>query len=374
MQSCDVLIVGGGPAGSSCAWGLRNAGLDIALWDRSVFPRDKVCGGWVTPEVFEALHVDPREYSREHLLQPISGFLVGELGCRKPVYIEYGRPVSYGIRRREFDTWLLRRCDACVREATPVTSLERTASGWIVNGAIHARLIVGAGGSSCPVARHCAPAGNRSAPQSGLVVAQEAEFEMDAGDAAACRVAGDTPELYFCPDLLGYGWCFRKGNVLNVGLGRADCRHLPEHVGAFLSFLRQRGRVTLQVPKPHGHSYLLSGAFPGSVAGDRYLLTGDAASLAYPLSGEGILPAVQSGLHAAEAIIEAAGDYSGERLRALAQSRSEGFVTSSFWSSAGAMLPGWLMTRAAGMLLRKPAFVKQVVLDRWFLHVALGQV
>ena len=49
MDACDVLIVGGGPAGSSCAWGLRSAGLDVAILDRQTFPRDKICGGWITP-------------------------------------------------------------------------------------------------------------------------------------------------------------------------------------------------------------------------------------------------------------------------------------------------------------------------------------
>src|SRR6187549_857500 len=53
MDSCDVLIVGGGPAGSSCAWGLRESGLDAVILDQHDFPRDKICGGWITPEVLE---------------------------------------------------------------------------------------------------------------------------------------------------------------------------------------------------------------------------------------------------------------------------------------------------------------------------------
>ena len=52
-ESCDVLIVGGGPAGSSCARQLRRAGLDVLILDKSEFPRDKVCAGWITPQVVE---------------------------------------------------------------------------------------------------------------------------------------------------------------------------------------------------------------------------------------------------------------------------------------------------------------------------------
>ncbi len=51
METCDVLIAGGGPAGSTCAWALRQAGLDVIVADKAIFPRDKVCAGWITPQV-----------------------------------------------------------------------------------------------------------------------------------------------------------------------------------------------------------------------------------------------------------------------------------------------------------------------------------
>ena len=55
MDSCDVLIVGGGPAGSTCARQLAKAGCDVLVMDKSAFPRDKVCAGWITPAVIESL-------------------------------------------------------------------------------------------------------------------------------------------------------------------------------------------------------------------------------------------------------------------------------------------------------------------------------
>ena len=58
MNRCDVLIVGGGPAGSSCAWKLRQAGLDVTVMDRAMFPRNKVCGGWITPQVIVDAGID----------------------------------------------------------------------------------------------------------------------------------------------------------------------------------------------------------------------------------------------------------------------------------------------------------------------------
>ena len=72
MERCDVLIVGGGPAGSSCAWALRGSGLDVAVMDRSTFPRDKVCAGWITPPLVDALQVDLADYALGRTLQPIT--------------------------------------------------------------------------------------------------------------------------------------------------------------------------------------------------------------------------------------------------------------------------------------------------------------
>ena len=49
MDQCDVLIVGGGPAGSSCARALGYG--DVVVMDKMTFPRDKACAGWITPAV-----------------------------------------------------------------------------------------------------------------------------------------------------------------------------------------------------------------------------------------------------------------------------------------------------------------------------------
>ncbi|HML18716.1 MAG TPA: FAD-dependent oxidoreductase, partial [Bryobacteraceae bacterium] len=117
------MIVGGGPAGSSCAWELRRSGLDVAILDKQVFPRDKVCGGWITPSVFSELEIDPSDYAQGRLLQPITAFRIGCIGGTS-VDTEYGKTVSYGIRRCEFDDYLLRRSGARVLPPAALASLE----------------------------------------------------------------------------------------------------------------------------------------------------------------------------------------------------------------------------------------------------------
>jgi len=74
MEAFDVLIVGGGPAGSSCAWKLRQAGVRTVLIDKKNFPRDKPCAGWITPQVVQALQLDIEEYKQNRTWQPIFGF------------------------------------------------------------------------------------------------------------------------------------------------------------------------------------------------------------------------------------------------------------------------------------------------------------
>jgi len=366
MDACDVLIVGGGPAGSACAWGLRNSGLDVRILDKQSFPRDKVCGGWITPAVLSELGIDAAEYALGRLLQPITGFRTGYIGG-SAIETDYNRTVSYGIRRREFDDYLLRRSGARVMEPSALTSLERDGDGWIVNGQTRACLLVGAGGHFCPVAKLTGAKGTRE----NAVVAQEAEFEMDQRQQAGCRIRPEVPELYFCADIKGYGWCFRKQNFLNIGLGRMDQHRLSERVGAFVRFLRAAGRITFDIPPALlGHAYLLYGVSERKPVDDGRLLIGDAAGLAYKQSGEGIRPAIESGLLAARAIVEAQGNYSREsleRYEALLQKRF-GASGQDWASMAGQHLPSAWIGALGRALLGTRWFVRDVVIDRWFLH------
>ena len=364
MRSCDVLIVGGGPAGSSCAWGLRDCGLDVVVLDKSSFPRDKICGGWITPFVLQALQIDPADYGRGRICQPISAFRVSCLGQRE-AHIAYDEPVSYGIRRREFDEYLLRRCSAEVRENVPIKSIERSAANWIINGEFKARLLIGAGGHFCPVARLV---GGKLAETP--VVAQEIEFLMDEGETAACHVSAEAPELFFCRDLQGYGWCFRKGDYLNVGLGRLDQHKLSEHVRDFAEFLRAKGRIGFDLVRRFaGHAYLLYGYSPRKIVDDGLMLVGDSAGLAYAQSGEGIRPAVESGLMAARVALSAEGDYSAARLSQYSERLTDRFGTASSTERLAKHIPPALRSLLGRALLRSNSFCRKTVVENWFLRL-----
>jgi geranylgeranyl reductase family protein len=365
MESCNVLIVGGGPAGSSCAWKLTGAGLDVIVLDKSNFPRDKVCGGWITPAVVEELQLDVGDYRQGRTFQPITGFHIGLLN-RPAVETHYDRAISYGIRRCEFDHYLLQRSSARLRLGTPFKSAKRSERGWIVNDSIETPLIVGAGGHFCPVARLLGAQLGSTEP---AIAAQEIEFEMDEAQAASCGVLPEVPELHFCEDLQGYGWCFRKGNFLNVGLGRLDNRKLSEHVADFRQFLIRKRSIASDAPhKFRGHAYLSYQDSPRKRVGDGVLLMGDAAGLAYPQSGEGIRPAIESAMMAAEVIVAAMGDYSAQALEPYQTRLSNRFGERQRIGRLSDWIPGQLKRRLAGKLLSTHWFTRRVVMDRWFLH------
>lgn len=364
MIRCDALVVGGGPGGSTCARILHRRGWNVVVADRARFPRDKVCAGWLTPEVFTLLELDPEEYRRTGLtFQEIDRFRTGVIG-RPLLDTPYSRVVSYAIRRCEFDDFLLRRSGARVLDGTAINTLRRESHRWIVNEAIETPIVIGAGGHFCPVARFMRGGTDTATP----VVAKEAEFPLNG---RRTSVASGAPELFFCRDLEGYAWCVRKGDYLNVGIGRRGSRAFNEHVTDFAAFLERTGALAdTSTLHWRGHAYLAGGVGPRPVIGDGLLLVGDAAGLAYPESGEGIKPAIESGRLAAETLIASEGRCTRENLVTYANELQRRYQPAS-------RTPAPLKSAfaAAGrVLLGSSAFTRHVLLNRWFLRRTAAQL
>jgi 2-polyprenyl-6-methoxyphenol hydroxylase-like FAD-dependent oxidoreductase len=241
-------------------------------------------------------------------------------------------------------------------------------------------MLVAAGGHFCPVGRLLAladrPGGGQTPffkdPSGGpLIVSQEIELELSPEQQARLPIDPEVPEVYFCRDLLGYGWCIRKGNYLNIGLGRADRRQLPRHVADFCQYLQTQNRIPPDLPHGFvGHAYLLYQQSARPLVADGTLWIGDSAGLAYPQSGEGIRPAVESGLMAAEAILAAGGDYRPAALEPYRR-RVEARFGRRPKRPPVEEPPSALRRLAARWLLARPWFVRRVLLERWFLHCSV---
>src|SRR5262249_54972111 len=154
---------------------------------------------------------------------------------------------------------------------------------------------------------------------------------------------------------------------INIGLGRQDTHQLGEHVGRFLAFLEQHHKIPLGLQaKFRGHPYLLYGGAPRPLSDAAALVIGDAAGFAYPKSGEGIRPAVESGLFAAQTILAAGGRYSRDRLAAYDEQVIDRFGPRRAEGGLTDVLPEWMAGAIAGRLLGSAWFARHVVLDRWF--------
>jgi flavin-dependent dehydrogenase len=312
----DVLIVGGGPAGSTCARFLVRGGARAAIVDRATFPRVKLCGGWLSTSIWDALALSPRAYS-------------GGLWEWRTCHVRYDgedRAIAchgWFIRRFEFDDFLLRGCGAVLHLGVSAGPVGRDSNGLWTIGGLRARHLVGAGGTHCPVARWVAP------PRpSGPVAALEHEFRADPAAVALTRVGRDgEPELLLHDDLRGYSWNVPKTDWINVGAGTVDPNEVRAAWQAARAHFIQAGHVPPESAEElgamKGHAYYLydpahlegAARVDADGKGGAYLV-GDALGLAQPLTAEGILPAVLSGRLLAEAILDGAPASYPDRLRA----------------------------------------------------------
>ncbi|MCP5338705.1 MAG: NAD(P)/FAD-dependent oxidoreductase [Sinobacteraceae bacterium] len=294
MEQCDVLVIGGGPAGSSAAWRLRRAGASVIVLDKAVFPRLKLCAGWITPEVVRDLEMDPATYPYRFLT--FERMQVHLKGLRLPL-----RCVQHSIRRTEFDAWLLERSGARVihHEAKQIER-EPNEGAYVIDGAFRAEYLVGAGGTSCPVYRKLF---REAMPRERALqaVALEYEFAYDWRDP-------DCHLWFFDGGLPGYSWYVpKRDGWINVGIGalKQRLRERGESIDThWTRFARQLERRLVHgaALEPTGYSYYLRGAVETGRIGNA-LLTGDAVGLATRDLCEGIGPAVRSGLRAADAIL-----------------------------------------------------------------------
>ena len=293
MQTADAIVVGGGPAGLTCAWKLREAGLDVLVLDRATFPRTKLCAGWVTPEAMQDLELDPEDY-------PHSIMTFEALHMHWKVLSAKPATRQFSIRRYEFDAFLLRRAGANVQHHK-VRTIERDNGDYVIDGEFRSKYLVGAGGTACPVYR--AFFNDRLPRAGGLQTATlEQEFAYDWQD-PTCHL------WFFDGGLPGYAWYVPKANGhINVGLGgmaeqlKRKNGHLREYWDDFTAKLNSRGLVDYDTYDPRGYSYYVRGEVDAVSDRNAYIV-GDAVGLATRDMCEGIGPAVRSSLLAAHSIV-----------------------------------------------------------------------
>ena len=289
-----VIIVGGGPAGSTCAWKLKQNNIDCIILDKEPFPRNKLCAGWITPKVMRDLQFDPTKYPYSFVTFNRINFHI--YGRKIPL-----RTQQYSIRRCEFDHWLLDRCDVPMNTHY-VRNVQRDDEYYYIDNQYRCKYIVGAAGTYCPIYKALFHNAN-ARDQRWLIVAMEDEFTYNYKD-KNCHL------WFFENHLPGYSWYVPKGNgYLNVGIGglvnklRARNMRIIDHWSSFVKQLEKLSLITDYKYSPKGHQYYMRQKIRPAQLGRAYIV-GDSAGLATRDMGEGIGSAIQSGLLAADSIVK----------------------------------------------------------------------
>ncbi len=294
-ESFDVIVVGAGPAGSSCARRAAELGLSVTVLEKSTFPRFKPCGAGLTERSLRLLNGE--QVSVEHLR-----FDTVEIGFDRYLsLVVVGRETLIATTTRaEFDALLLRAAEAAGAEV----ELGRAVTGLAHEGeGVRVRV-----GSDSMTARHVVVAdgargaGRRMLGLSPLLMGGGIYVRVFPGNDGPPELPGG--RVLFDPTAAkrGYGWVFPKGDHVNIGVF-SQCElstRLKRDLDAFVTlqgFDAWRSEGPFAFPIPVGR--------PADALGtERVLFACDAAGLVNPVTGEGISAAILSGRLAAEVVSE----------------------------------------------------------------------
>lgn len=301
-------MIGGGPAGATCARIAAEAGLEVILLEKKNHPRKKPCGGAIGPHALRVLGLDVSSVIERTFRAAIAHTPAG-----KSVTLTSRDLIGHLVKRERFDAYLLQKAkDAGVEviEGMEVVSIEQLRSGIRALGvgdSYKSCLLVGADGVNGISAKEL---GIRTKwHHERVALCFEAEVPLSENDVESTMLTHNSEpviELYFGLVSWGYGWCFPKREGFSVGIG---CR--LDKSGDLKSAWKKHVKTIEQMkgieidPTNRTSCRVPLGGKVSRCIGRRSMLVGDAAGLVSPLTGEGISYAIESGALAAEVTIEA---------------------------------------------------------------------
>lgn len=298
MQSFDVIIIGAGPAGATCALKLARHDIRVLLLDKSRFPRSKPCGGGFSQKARDLYDFD---------LSPVIETAITRaeisLQSRNPAVVNRPEGAGYMITRNKFDNLLAGKATeagAELHEQEAFLSLQPEKNGWLVSTGrdrYYADFLVGADGAISRTSRCLGlmRGFDRYAP------ALTAEIEISPQQLEPLK---NLACFDFHVVKKGYAWIFPKSDHLSVGIFSTILPQKGLNV-ILRQFINNRELLREKKIRYWKGGLIPRGGTRQALVKNSALLAGDAAATADPFFGEGIYYAARSGLLAAEAIRQA---------------------------------------------------------------------
>ncbi len=367
MHDADVIVVGGGPAGSSAAFALARQGLDVLLLDRARFPRDKVCSEYLSPQASRVLSemgvldevesAGPAHLAGMAIRAPDGTLVRGDFASNHG--FAGFRNEGIAIRRVLLDAILLaaaRREGVRVRESCKVTDVTRDSGGRVSGVTVRdadgerslaSKFVIGADGLRSVVGRRLGLIRTSRWPKRIAVVAHY----------RGVRDIGDVGEMHV--DRGGYlGLVDVGGGVTNVAVvvpmsrGRDISANRAEFIEQWIAArpqLAPRFSGAVRIDEARATGPFASSTRRASAPG--CALVGDAAEFYDPFTGEGIYTALRGG--------EIVARYVGDAVRHGVAGESSALA--AYEKARRAEFSGkWKVERLLGMVLAVPALMNRI--------------
>lgn len=318
----DIIIVGAGPAGCSCAYQLSGKGLKIAIIDKDIFPRDKICGDAISPDVVNQFYRMDSELGEKFKQFPAKKASNGirffapnysslDISFTKSKHTD---SPAYIVKRIAFDNFFFNQIsnlpDIDIFLGHKVQKIEISNETVFLETdktAIKGKVIIGADGANSIVRKRLL---NNKIDREHHSAGLRQYYENVTGFHDKNHI-----ELHFYKDILpGYFWVFPlPNNQANIGLGILSSEvskkkiNLKEKLADIIENhpnIKHRFKNAKPLESIKGFG-LPMGSIKRPCSGNRFLLLGDAASLIDPFSGEGIGNAMRSGRIAADHLVKA---------------------------------------------------------------------
>jgi geranylgeranyl reductase family protein len=326
----SAIIIGAGPAGAGTSIYLTKAGIPHVIIEKETFPRDKVCGDACSgktafvlrkanPAWLQEIFKEPQHYTPSHGIVFVAPNGKALDIPYNPNRIPGEEAPGFTTQRLVFDNFLFEKLPSpytTIYQQSSIKSIDRkdgeVTVSFVTNNTTYevtAPLIIGADGDKSVVRKNFVNDNNTKTYAVGLRAYYKGVTGMHKEDFI---------ELHFLKELLpGYFWIFPLPNgMVNVGVGilseqirdkKINLREQMLHAIKTNPNIKHRFENAELVDKIQGWGLPMC-TERMSVSGDNYMLTGDAAALIDPFSGEGIGNALYSGMLAAFAIEKALGE------------------------------------------------------------------